>query len=57
MSNKEIALKSIYIFVFLAFCVDGFANENALRSIIAGVGLGATLRDLFVTIGKGCERG
>lgn len=50
MSNKEMALKVLYSFVFAAFCMDAFLNENILRAILGGLGLGAILRDLFVAL-------
>ncbi len=43
------SLKVIYLIVFIGFAVDVYLNSSSTNLLIAGIGLGAIARDLFVS--------
>lgn len=41
---------SIYLILLLAFCLDAWVSSNKLNLVISSIGLGATLRNMFIYI-------
>lgn len=41
---------SLYFIVLLAFCIDAWIDTNKLNLVISSIGLGATLRNMWIYI-------
>ena len=41
---------SVYLILLSAFCVDAWIDSNKLNLVISSIGLGATLRNMFIYI-------
>ena len=40
----------LYLLVLTVFCIDSWVSNNKLNLVISSIGLGATLRNIFIYV-------